>query len=458
MNKLLLIYDDSAIPSEILKKIVGNIKFSQIIFRGHTFLDKLREAVAGKCGIVTPEAAIMDEYSDYSFIWMPSNSVIINIDDFRLLLDKLKYAKESMSVCENGKILLVFYKDRNDLNKNNAPLVYDNYCLMDISDHIAFVRYFSENPETRFFNTIAGNEYQFTKTSANKTKIRREYNFARLIPDSMKRWIVMPYNFKEDSKSASYEMERINIPDMAIRWVHKSVSFDEFNVFLDKFFYFIVTRTSKDVSTDDYSKRMKELYFDKVISRIDEFKKSTQYKKIAEYITAGTEHNNIDNILEWYITLYKKLTAAYKFRPVSVIGHGDPFFANTFYDYGTKMLKFIDPKGAEKEDELWTDPYYDVVKLSHSILGNYDFIINGLFSIQIGRSFCFSLSVDTDELKPYSELFLNKADRNGFNSRIIRLFEASLFLSMLPLHIDNQRHILAFILNAIQILKEVEDA
>jgi len=458
MNKLLLIYDDSDLPSEMLKKIVGNTRFSQIIYRGHTFLDKLKEVVADKYRIVAPETAVMDEYCDYSFIWMPSISVITDIEDFRLLLNKLEYAKESMSVCENGKILLAFYKDKNDLYKKHTPLVHENYCLMDISDYIAFVRYLSENPETRFFNTIAGNDYQFTKSSTNKVKIRREYNFARLIPDSMKKWIVIPYNFKEDQNSASYEMERINIPDMAIRWIHKAISLDEFEAFLDKYFYFIATRASKAVSVADYSEKMNELYLDKVISRMDDFKKTTQYKKISEYITAGTDHNNIENILEWYITLYKKLTAMYKFRPVSVIGHGDPFFANAFYDYGTKMLKFIDPKGADKEDELWTDPYYDVAKLSHSVLGNYDFIINELFSIQIGRSFCFSLSVDSEDLKPYRELFLNKADKNGFKPRIIRLFEASLFISMLPLHIDNPRHVLAFVLNTIQILKEVEDA
>jgi len=328
---------------------------------------------------------------------------------------------------------------------------------MDISDYISFVRYLSENPETRFFNTIVVDDYQFTKISEDKVKIQKEYNFTRLIPEFMKRWIVIPYNYKENANSASYEMERINIPDMAIRWVHKAISLDEFEAFLDTFFYFITTRVSKSISAVDYSNKMKELYVDKVIRRIDDLKKTTQYKRISEYIAVGTDRNSLDNILEWYLALYKKTTTMYKFHPVSVIGHGDPFFANTFYDYGTKMLKFIDPKGAEKESELYTDPYYDVAKLSHSVLGNYDFIINGLFSIQIEKDFCFSLSVDNDELKPYGELFLNKANRNGFNSKMLRLLEASLFISMLPLHIDNPRHILAFVLNAIKILKEVED-
>ena len=157
-------------------------------------------------------------------------------------------------------------------------------------------------------------------------------------------------------------------------------------------------------------------------------------------------------------SLCRKLTETYIFNNISVIGHGDPFFANMFYDDRTKMLKFIDPKGVEKEEELWTDPYYDVAKLSHSILGNYDFIINELFSIQLNADLHLSLTVDNYMSKSYGELFLNKAEKAGFNPRIIRLFEASLFISMLPLHIDNQRHVLAFILNSIQILKEIENA
>ncbi|MBC7389181.1 MAG: hypothetical protein H7329_08235, partial [Opitutaceae bacterium] len=44
---------------------------------------------------------------------------------------------------------------------------------------------------------------------------------------------------------------------------------------------------------------------------------------------------------------------------------------------------------------------------------------------------------------------------HGYNYELVRIFEASLFLSMLPLHIDNPKKVLAFILNAINILTEI---
>ena len=38
----------------------------------------------------------------------------------------------------------------------------------------------------------------------------------------------------------------------------------------------------------------------------------------------------------------------------------------------------------------------------------------------------------------------------------VRIYEASLFLSMLPLHMDNPHKVFAFILNAKNILEEIE--
>ena len=51
----------------------------------------------------------------------------------------------------------------------------------------------------------------------------------------------------------------------------------------------------------------------------------------------------------------------------------------------------------------------------------------------------------------------NWAKENGFDYVTVRLYEASLFLSMLPLHMDNVQKTFGFLLNGIKILKEVEE-
>ena len=38
------------------------------------------------------------------------------------------------------------------------------------------------------------------------------------------------------------------------------------------------------------------------------------------------------------------------------------------YSKEINLLRLIDPKGALTEEDLWTNPYYDIAKLSHSYL------------------------------------------------------------------------------------------
>ena len=47
-------------------------------------------------------------------------------------------------------------------------------------------------------------------------------------------------------------------------------------------------------------------------------------------------------------------------------------------------------------------------------------------------------------------------EKNQFSYPVVRLYEASLFLSMLPLHMDNPQKVFGFLLNGIEILQEVE--
>ena len=106
------------------------------------------------------------------------------------------------------------------------------------------------------------------------------------------------------------------------------------------------------------------------------------------------------------------------------------------------------------EEELWTDRYYDIAKLSHSICGRYDFFNSALFDIRINEKFQYELHIDFDNTK-YMEIFKNVLEKNGYDYLTVRLYEASLFLSMLPLHIDYPYKVFGFILNVSNILEEI---
>ena len=175
-------------------------------------------------------------------------------------------------------------------------------------------------------------------------------------------------------------------------------------------------------------------------------------------IKDGTNFNSIDEIVALYKEIYlketKKLYKQNKY--VSVIGHGDVFFANMLYSKEVNLLRLIDPKGVLEEKDLWTDPYYDIAKLSHSICGNYDFFNVDEYDIELNKDMKFNLNIHFDN-RSYKEIFKEYLSSNGFDYTLVRVYEASLFLSMLPLHIDNIHKVFGFLLNAINILEEIKN-
>ncbi len=140
---------------------------------------------------------------------------------------------------------------------------------------------------------------------------------------------------------------------------------------------------------------------------------------------------------------------------VGVIGHGDVFFANMLYSKEVNLLRLIDPKGALNEEELWMNPYYDIAKLSHSICGNYDFFNTGAYDISLNKNMEFELNIHFNN-SVYKALFKEYIKNAGYDYKLVRIYEISLFLSMLPLHIDNLNKTFGFILNAINILEEIK--
>ncbi len=125
------------------------------------------------------------------------------------------------------------------------------------------------------------------------------------------------------------------------------------------------------------------------------------------------------------------------------------------FDKNTELLMLIDPKGALKEEDLWTDPYYDVAKLSHSVCGRYDLFNNGLYRFDLDDDLKPELEIEFDNSE-YVKIFKEYLKKNGFSYELVRLYEASLFLSMLPLHMDYPKKVFGFVKNAEAILEELK--
>ena len=107
----------------------------------------------------------------------------------------------------------------------------------------------------------------------------------------------------------------------------------------------------------------------------------------------------------------------------------------------------IDPK-AFHDNELdifgLMDPNYDLSKLNHSFKYLYDSVVNNLFSIE-----CSELNVNLKIFSPknydyINEQFENLLIANFIDKELLRILTANLFISMLPLHIDDEEKLIAF--------------
>ena len=130
-------------------------------------------------------------------------------------------------------------------------------------------------------------------------------------------------------------------------------------------------------------------------------------------------------------------------------------FSNILYSNPDQLVILIDPKGAMTTEELYMDPYYDIAKLSHSICGHYDFFNSGLYEISLDEDLKARVTVDADN-REYVRLFRESLEEAGVDFRLVRLYETSLFLSMLPFHMDRPNKVFGFILNAIAIMDRLE--
>lgn len=484
--KLLATYDNTLQPNEMIQEVIGQKGFGDVVVKRKLLKKYYRESLEIILGgnvewkefnyFYDFEVFLQDCLKhrcneDCKILHCFSNFIISDKREVALSFEKIDFIEEDIEfmagdfcaaiVFSKLDSYIAFLKKVLELHSSYAAMLEGNYMRLAITgvSHIgeisSFIQCVAGNFDSRYFNSLSGNEYLLRKSSANKEKIKSEYQYYHLLPEKMKVWFVMPFEYQEDATSASYAMERLHMTDLAIKWVHGSIGKAEFGQILDMYFYFFQERSQKEIAKEEYQVIRDALYVTKVRMRIAALKSLPEFEKISYFLAANKELGTIDDIYTWYLKLKEKVERRVSYPNISVIGHGDPCFANTMYHRSTRTLKFIDPKGALDEEDLWTNPYYDIAKLSHSVCGNYDFFNNAMFDITIDEQFQYILSIPFDNTE-YKAAFREKAEKNGYDYWTVRLYEASLFLSMLPLHIDYPHKVFGFLLNAINILKEIE--
>ena len=484
MNKNILIaVDDRELVADCLRNTVGNRRYGDIIFQRRRLFSHFQAAMPNWA---SPVIRLCDDGEvgrfremleaagdDTALLVVSGRAAFQDYGRLRQLIEKLPYARESFTDALYKPLIVFIHNAHSLLGQWPAfaekPLhvweeAWQGYERLqsvqqvDLANLDNFLNLFAGSTEARHFNRLQVGADYCTKSSKDRRKILAEYSFYGLADERMQPWLVQPFDYQDDGETASYKMLRYRIADASLPWVHGAFTEDGFASFLDCVFLFMSERPRRNCSKQEAGAAARQLFVDKPKNRVEQFLATEGGRKV-NAMAAGFPEGRWDarRQLDRYLQLYGKHQGKIELDFMAV-GHGDPCFSNILYDINSQLLMLIDPRGAVKEDELWTNPLYDIGKLSQSILGAYDFINGGLFDIVLAADNALGLRLrGLTNHSALQEMFKDRMGGLPYSLEAVRLCEASLFLSMLPLHLDNPNKALAFLIRAKEIMDEVED-
>jgi hypothetical protein len=480
-QKILLILDDREFASGEVSSLIGIRRFGDIIFKRRTLIEHFRACLPEWArkrlihlrtadDIVNLRGRLEASSEDCAVCVIAGRAGFIEPERLRQLVERLPYSEEDFTD-RLYKPLLVFLRNAHSLIEqwpafestpmhtweqgwqgSQRVLSVQPLDMAKIGDFLSFT---SGSTATRHFNQVKIDTYYYTKSSLDRRKMLAEYSFYGLVPESMRPWLIQTFDYQDHGKRASYRMLRYYLADAALQWVHGAFNAETFESFIDRLLFFVAERPRRVCRKEQSAKVACELFVTKVEVRAKQFLALDEGQRINALVTSATPNLDLKQLIKRYLRLYTRYEKGFAFDHM-MVGHGDPCFSNVLYDQQRYLLKLIDPKGAVNEEELWTHPLYDLCKISHSVLGDYDFINNGLYSVGFADNNDLVLHVSHTNQLTLKPIFQRRVHAMGHDERIMRLGEASLFLSMLPLHIDYPNKVMAFMLKAKQILDEVE--
>ncbi len=296
----------------------------------------------------------------------------------------------------------------------------------------------------RSFNNLTIQKETVIKTGTNISKIASETFWFKNIPPALK--INTPVFINDgifDNGEAWYEMEHVYLPTLSELLVFGNQSslfwkyvVESISIFVDK----MLCQHNTDEDT------LIEFYISKNKARFEELEKLELFDLDIEWTVNGVKLPTVRNI-------YTELSVLISNNKVNKgIVHGDLCFSNIFYDNKSNLVKVIDPRGGNWEQNglsIYGDLNYDIAKLLHSILGCYDFIMAGKYRLDItGDNIDFEVYTNENQCILEKLIFEEgRISQIAVKENIPLMI--SLFISMIPLHSDDKERQKALLANAL---------
>lgn len=323
-------------------------------------------------------------------------------------------------------------------------------------------RYYNSSLEVkaREFNHIKIDKDRgiLTKTSENVEKFVGEIKWYLKLPSDIKYVRPRIFNYSTEYNGPFISMEYYAYHTLHELFLYGDLSKKQWTDIFARIEFVLKDFSRYSVSDVNIQEALEDIYLTKTIQRIEQIHTDERF---ASFFTNNIKVNkNIYRSLNDIATILKEMIPEmlYDVERLSII-HGDLCFSNIMVDSNYSFVKLIDPRGKFGKYDIYGDSRYELAKLFHSIDGKYDFIIKDLFSVVYTDGCNIEYQIH-DRQREYSlyHMFLESFRSNiGKNLKKIRLIEALLFLSMIPLHRESINHQMVMLATGLDILNRVVD-
>ena len=257
------------------------------------------------------------------------------------------------------------------------------------------------------------------------------------------------------------ELEYLPYPNLAEIFLFRKIGANRWEAIVKSLFniyseFYLNNKSKKFLCNSSH------LYSEKLNIRINNLNKivdNLDNKFLNKIINTGITVNNnfLPSLNSTHNKLEKELRKIEKKRPL-FFGHGDLCFNNILIEPISGSIKLIDPK-ADSIGNIkigYVDPFYDLAKLNHSFRCFYDSIVNNMFSISHNKD-QYELKI----YKPFSyelanfyfqKIFLKKL----IDKEILRILTSNLFLSMIPLHKEDELRMGVLLIIGISLFYDID--
>ena len=309
---------------------------------------------------------------------------------------------------------------------------------------------------SRSFNRIqvSLDDGVLSKQSAHGEKLAREIQYVKMLPAAIQVYFprVLGWQPASGDRQATVQMEYYGYPSVAEYYLFWELSPDNWRRLFSR-----LQAALRRFHAFPYSigpAAFAEFYLDKTIQRVEQYLAALppELRQILEKETIinGRARKPLAALI---VPLRARLTAMYRDRDFCVM-HGDFCFNNLLYDVPSGIVRLIDPRGSFGEQciGVYGDQKYDLAKLKHSAEHGYDFLVNGLFTLQQSGA-RIDYTIAARECSPLvAELCRQLITGLGHDNREIELLTSLLFLSMCPLHAEDATRQLAMYAHGLNLL------